>query len=181
MIIFWNFKNQSGVLYLYGHFRNPSRRWKGGHRWEVWGQKMNIVIIKHALKLLQGQKCPLSHGIKEPKEKTSSRNLKTIQLFGGRSKWTSRAPAGQQVSTDVTSTRQCEAKIKVAAVEIASLHYKWLEVGGGMSFCCGNYVLYQAQSVIPRGRHFPPLKIAITLTCITYRRILSHYSSHRYP
>ena len=145
MIIFWNFKNQFDVLYLYGHFRNPSHRWKGGHRWEVWGQKMNIVIIKHALKLLQGQKCPPSHGIKEPKEKTSSRNLKTIQIFGGRSKWTSRAPAGQQVSTDVTSTRQCEA------------------------------------SVIPRGRHFPPLKIIISLTCITYRRILSHYSSHRYP
>ena len=52
---------------------------RGGHRWEVWGQKMNLVIIKHALKHLQGQKCPPSHGIKEPKEKT-------IQLFGGRSK-----------------------------------------------------------------------------------------------
>ena len=59
---------------------------RGGHRWEVWGQKMNIVIIKYALKLLQGQKCPPSHGIKEPKAKTSSRNLKTIQLFWGRSK-----------------------------------------------------------------------------------------------
>ena len=43
------------------------------------GQTMNLVIIKHALKHLQGQKCPPSHGIKEPKEKT-------IQLFGGRSK-----------------------------------------------------------------------------------------------
>ena len=31
-----------------------------------------------------------------------------------------------------------------------------------MSFCCGNYVLYQAKSVIPRGRHFPPLKIKIS-------------------
>ena len=60
-----------------------------------------------------------------------------------------------------------EAKMKRAALEIASLRWKRLEISGGMPLCCGKHVLYQAKSVIPRGRHFSPLKIALSLTYIT--------------
>ena len=47
---------------------------------------MNIVIIKHALKLLQGQKCPPSHGIKEQKEKNIIKELENNPIIWGQIK-----------------------------------------------------------------------------------------------